>query len=182
MEYLNETKKAMTWLGKQKDTFFLGQTVEYPGSAMYRSLEDVDIKKRLEMPVAEDMQMGMSIGLALEGYIPITIFPRMDFLICAVNQLVNHLDKIKKMSNDEFNPGLIIRTQVGNSEPLYPGPQHVGDYYDMLLWGLDNVNVVEIEDEKNVILYYKTAYYLAKKGISTIMIEQPQGGKNPNKK
>ena len=41
MEYLNETKKAMTWLGKQKETIFLGQTVEYPGSAIFRSLENV---------------------------------------------------------------------------------------------------------------------------------------------
>ena len=40
--------------------------------------------------------MGMSIGLALNGYIPITCFPRFDFLILAFNQLVNHLDKIKK--------------------------------------------------------------------------------------
>ena len=40
-KYLEETKKAMTWLGKQKDTIFIGQTVEYPGSPMFKSLENV---------------------------------------------------------------------------------------------------------------------------------------------
>ena len=175
MDYLLETKKAMTWLGEQKDTIFIGQTVEYPGSPMFKSLEDVPKDKKKEMPVAEDMQMGMSIGLSLEGYIPISIYPRMDFLMCAMNQLVNHMDKIVDTSHQEFAPGVIIRTQVGSTKPLYPGEQHCGDYEDMLFWGLCNVNVVRVDGERNIMPYYKTAYKLAKDGISTILIEEPQG-------
>ncbi|MCH8326412.1 MAG: hypothetical protein IIB83_07625, partial [Bacteroidetes bacterium] len=170
----------MTWLGKQKETFFLGQTVEYSGSPMFKSLEDVPKDKKKEMPVAEEMQMGISIGMALEGKIPISIFPRIDFLICAVNQLVNHLDKIEEMSNGEFKPGVIIRTQIGNIEPLYPGPQHCGDYTDMLIWGLKKVLVIKLEYEQDIVTNYKLAYDRAKKGMSTILIETPQGGKNPN--
>ena len=175
MNYIEETKKAMTWLGKQRETIFLGQTVEYSGSPMFKSLENVPKQKRKEMPVCEDMQMGMSIGLALERFIPISIFPRMDFLICAMNQLINHLDKVIDTTNKEFSAGVIIRTQIGSTKPLYPGHQHCGDYTEMLLTGLKNVNVVKIDDERNVVLYYKTAYKLAKKGISTILIEIPQG-------
>ncbi len=175
MNYLEETKKAMTWLGKQKDTFFIGQTVEYPGSPMFPSLKDVPNKKKLELPVAEDMQMGMSIGMALEDYIPISIFPRMDFLMCAMNQLINHLDKIKTMSNGEFSPGIIIRTQIGNNKPLDPGPQHTGDYTEILIAGLKNVEVRKLADSECIMLFYKEAYKNAKKGISTILIETPQG-------
>ena len=72
------------------------------------------------MQVAEDMKMGISIGMALDGLIPISIYPRVDFLLCAINQLVNHLDLIEEMSNGEFIPGIIIRTQIGNTKPLYP--------------------------------------------------------------
>ena len=61
-------------------------------------------KKKIETPVFEDAQMGMSIGLSLEGFIPITCFPRFDFLILAMNQLVNHLDKIRFMSRGEMRP------------------------------------------------------------------------------
>ena len=180
MDYILETKKAMTWLGKQKDAIFLGQTVGYSGSPMFASLENVPKTKKKEMPVAEDMQMGMSIGLALEGYIPISIFPRIDFLICAINQLINHLDKVETMSHGEFKTGIIIRSQIGNTKPLDPGPQHCGDYTKMLQNGLKNVNVFKIDDAENVMTYYKTAYKWAKKGISTILIETPQGGKDPN--
>ena len=180
MNYIKETKKAMTWLGKQKETFFLGQTVEYSGSPMFKSLEDVPKNKKKEMPVAEDMQMGMSIGLALEGFIPISIFPRMDFLICATNQLVNHLDKVTQMSNGEFIPGIIIRTQIGNTKPLDPGPQHTGNYYQMLKSGLKNVQVIKIDEAKNIVKEYKSAFIRAKLGTSTLLIETPQGGKDPN--
>jgi hypothetical protein len=169
----------MEWLGKQKDTIFLGQTVKYKGSPMFKTLEKVKDKK-IEMPVFEDCQMGISIGLALEGFVPISIFPRMDFLICATNQLVNHLDKIKEMTGNEFQAGVIIRTQIGNTKPLYPGPQHCGDYglgIDILT---ENIDLVYLDDKKEIIKKYKRAYKDAKKGISTILVETPQGGKDPN--
>ena len=59
--------------------------------------------------------MGMSLGLAMNGYIPITCYPRFDFLILAFNQL-NHLDKIRSMSWNEITPKVIIRTL--RSKPL----------------------------------------------------------------
>ena len=31
------------------------------------------------MPVFEDVQMGLSLGMALNGYVPISCFPRFDF-------------------------------------------------------------------------------------------------------
>lgn len=182
MNYLDETKKAMEWLNKQKNTIFLGQTVRYEGSPMYRSLENVPMEKRIEMPVAEDMQMGMSIGMALEGYVPISIFPRMDFLLCAINQLVNHLDKVKEMSHGEFSPGVIIRTQIGNTKPLDPGPQHCGDYTKGIKKLCRNILILKIWEAENIHEAYELAYTRAITGSSTLIIETPQGGKEPNKK
>ena len=45
--------------------------------------------------------MGISTGLALNGFIP-DCYPRFDFLILALNQLVNHLDKLDKMSSKQL--------------------------------------------------------------------------------
>jgi len=173
-KYLDATKKAMNMLAKE-NTIFIGQTVEYEGSAMYRSLIDIPKNKKIELPVAEDMQMGMSIGLSLEGFIPVSIFPRMDFLICAMNQLVNHLDKVEKMSNGEFKPGVIIRTQIGNTKPLYPGPQHCGNYYDGINRLCKKIMVAKLMDTREVEMYYQVAYERAKQGKSSILIEMPQG-------
>ena len=52
--------------------------------------------------------MGMTLGLALEGYIPVSCFPRFDFLILALNQLVNHIDKIDYLTDNQFKSKIII--------------------------------------------------------------------------
>ena len=53
MKYFDELKKSMDWLSEQPNTLFLGQAVEYPGTAMTNTLKDVDKSKLLEMPVNE---------------------------------------------------------------------------------------------------------------------------------
>lgn len=98
MKYFDEIKKSMDWLNDKPDTFFLGQAVTYAGTAMTNTIKDVNPKKMLEMPVNEDMQMGMTIGMALNGTVPISIYPRWNFLLLAANQVINHLDKMKIMS------------------------------------------------------------------------------------
>ena len=95
MKYFEELKRSMTWLGEQENTLFLGQAVAYPGTGMTNTLVDVPKAKLIEMPVNEDMQMGMSIGMSLNGTVPISIYPRWNFMILAANQIVNHLDKLK---------------------------------------------------------------------------------------
>src|SRR5689334_16723275 len=129
-KYFDDLKESMTMLGKHPKTFFIGQSCEYKGTAMFNTLADVPMEKRLELPIMEELQMGISIGLALEGFIPISIYPRWNFLLLATNQLVNHLDKLSIMSNGGYNPGVIIRTGIGSERPLHPGSQHVGDFTD----------------------------------------------------
>jgi hypothetical protein len=69
--------------------------------------------------------------------------------------LVNHLDKIPLMGG--FRPKVIIRTAVGRSKPLYPGPQHVQDYTDAMKMMLRSVRVVEILRAGDVMPAYITA-------------------------
>ena len=50
-KYFDELTRAMTWLGEQSDTVFIGQAVEYKGTAMTNTLVNVPREKLLEMPV-----------------------------------------------------------------------------------------------------------------------------------
>ena len=168
MNYKEEIKKAMQMLGAHPKTIFIGQTVEYKGSVIFGSLENVASEKKIELPIIEDTQMGMSIGLSLEGFIPISIFPRMDFLVCAMNQLINHLDKAREMSNGQFKPKVIIRTMLGGTEPLYPGCQHCADYTEVLKILLKEVEVVKLKRADEIIPAYKKALESDK---STLIIE-----------
>ena len=147
---------------------FMGQAVEYAGTAMSNTLKDVPKEQLLEMPVFEDTQMGMTLGLALAGYIPVSIYPRWNFLICATNQLVNHVDKITLMS--DYKPRIIIRTGIGSERPLHPQHQHVGDYTDAYRLLCPNIDIIRLEEPRHVYDAYCTAY-LRQDGKATVLVE-----------
>lgn len=170
MKYFDELKKSMNWLGEKSNTMFIGQAVQYPGTAMTNTLVDIDQNKLLEMPVNEDMQLGITIGLALNGTVPISIYPRWNFLLLATNQIVNHLDKIKIMSSDGYNPKVIIRTSIGSERPLHPQHQHVGDYTDAFKLMCKNINIVRLDEPEQIFESYQYAYERTD-GISTIFVE-----------
>ncbi len=157
MSYKEEVIRSMTMLGQDERTIFLGQSIRYPGHVMFNTLENVPMEKRIELPIAEDMQMGMSIGLALEGFIPITMYPRIDFLIVALNQLVNHLNLIEEMSEGQFKPKVIVRTMVGGKEPMNPGPQHCQDHTEAIKLLIPNIEVIKLLDAGEVYFTYKRA-------------------------
>jgi pyruvate/2-oxoglutarate/acetoin dehydrogenase E1 component len=170
MKYFDELKRAMEWLAQKPDTLFLGQAVEFDGTAITNTLRGVARSKLLEMPVAEEFQMGLSIGLALNGTIPISIFPRWNFFLLATNQLVNHLDKMPIYSNGEFYPKVIIRTAIGSERPINPQIQHTGDFTDAFRFMLKTVDVIRLEEPEEIFNAYQLAYE-RKDNKSTILVE-----------
>lgn len=169
MRYREALTEAMRLCAEQPNSVFLGQAVRFDGTGMYGTLEKVPMERRIEMPVAEEMQLGISTGLALAGALPVSIFPRINFLMRAMDQLVNHLDKLELMSRGKgWKPKVIVRTAVGARHPLDPGAQHTGNYCDAVRAMLGNVNVWELEQTSQIIPSYQDA--LAS-DISTILVE-----------
>ena len=168
MIYKDELTKSMELLAQNEKVIFLGQAVSYPGSVMYGTLEKIADSKKIELPIMEDTQMGMSIGLSLIGYIPVSIFPRFDFLICATNQLINHLDKIKHLSNHHFEPKVIIRTAIGSTKPFYPEIQHCSDYTEAFEVMCKNIEVVKLKKSEDIFPAYRKAL---ERDESTLLIE-----------
>ena len=170
MKYFDELKKSMNYLADNEKTIFIGQAVEVPGTAMTNTLKEVNSKKLLELPVAEEMQMGMTLGLALDGNIPISIFPRWNFVLLAMNQLINHLDKVNIMSNNGFKTKAIIRTGVGSQRPLHPQYQHIGDFTDMVRKMCSSLDVIQLNEPADIFPSYKKALD-RDDGRSTILVE-----------
>jgi pyruvate/2-oxoglutarate/acetoin dehydrogenase E1 component len=158
MKYFDELKRSMNWLASKPDTLFLGQAVEYPGTAISNTLKDIGNDKKLELPVNEDMQMGMTLGLALNGTVPISIYPRWNFLLLAANQLVNHIDKIKIMSDGEYKPRIIIRTSIGSQRPLHPQHQHISDFTGGFKAMCDFVDIIRLDEPHQIFDSFVYAY------------------------
>jgi len=169
-KYFDELSRAMTFLGEKSDTIFLGQAVEYKGTAMTNTLKQVPKTKLLEMPVNEEMQMGITNGLAVAGSVPISIFPRWNFLLLGVNQLVNHLDKYSIYTHGDYQPKAIIRTSVGSVRPLNPQIQHSGDFTEAFKKMLLTIEVIRLDEPEQVFPAYEKAYTRTD-GKSTIIVE-----------
>lgn len=168
MKYFDELKKAMKILADHPKTLFLGQAVVYDGTAMTKTLAEVPSHKKIEMPVCEDLQMGISNGLALNGIIPVSIFPRWDFLLLATNQIVNHLDKFPIFSG--YKTKVIIRTGIGSQRPLHPQCQHIGDYSEAFQIMCKNIDIITLVEPEDVVPSYLRALN-RQDGKSTILVE-----------
>ena len=92
----------------------------------------------------------MSIGLALDGMLPVSVFPRWNFLLLAANQLVNGLDAIPRYS--AYRPKVIVRVAVGTDKPLRsrpPAPSETHSAAFRLM--LRAVEVVQLKDAAEIV-------------------------------
>ena len=170
MKYFDELKRSMEFLSQDSRTVFIGQAVEVPGTAMSNTIIDIPLEKRLELPVAEEMQMGMTLGMGLQGLIPVSIYPRWNFLLLAINQLINHIDKIDIMSGGGYRPKLIIRTGIGSERPLHPQHQHVGDFTEAVKRMCTTLEVLRLEEPEDIFPSYEKAL-MREDRRNTILVE-----------
>ena len=170
MKYFDELKRSMNFLAKDPRTLFIGQAVAVAGTAMTNTLADVPRDRLIELPVAEEMQMGMTTGMALTGLIPVSIFPRWNFLLSAMSQLINHLDKVQVMSNGGYKAKAIVRTGIGSQRPLHPQHQHIGDFTEALRAMCTTIEVIRVDEPADIFPAYEKAL-LREDGRSTLVVE-----------
>ena len=165
MDFKQAVNDAMRMLARDERTVFVGQSVRYDGAAIYHSLDGVPMDKRLEFPVVENLQLGYCTGLSLTGKLPVCIYPRMDFMLLAMDQLVNHLDKLPLYG---WTPKVIIRCRVGQKKPLDAGPQHTQNHTRAFQSMLHTVAVDEVRTAAEVSEAYRRALL---RPLSTLIVE-----------
>lgn len=146
---------CMTQLAVVSDTLFIGQQIVFPGNPMSTTLVNVPKDKMIELPVMEETQMGMSLGLAMAGHTVISFYPRWNFLICAANQLINHLDTYKEMTGK--NAHILIRVGKGSDNPLDPGPQHKANFIDSFKLMCPSIKFYDLKTAEDVVSAYQYA-------------------------
>lgn len=76
-------------------------------------LERFGAKRYFSTPLSEDAMMGFGIGAAINGLRPINVHIRVDFLLLAMNQLVNMATSLSYGSNGKLSVPLVIRAIIG---------------------------------------------------------------------
>lgn len=160
---------AMTALACDPLTRFVGYGLR-KGRAM-GTLESVPDEQIIETPVAENLMAGVAIGLALTGLKPVVYFERADFILNALDAIVNHLDKAATLSRGVFKPAVILRITVGNRDkPLFTGPPHVQDFTNALR-EMVNFRVEPLYNADDVAFNYPKAAEDQAIGRSTALFE-----------
>ncbi len=140
MTYQQYIKEKCESYATNEKARFIGYNTNF-GSRMYGTLNDIPSDRCIESPVAENLMLGMAIGMALEGYKPVVCFERHDFMLLAMDAIVNHLDKLSYISGDQFKLPVIVRAIVGGSYPIDPGVMHRQDYTSPLRIALKHTPV-----------------------------------------
>lgn len=173
LTYKDLVTQAMTYLGMNPKTRFIGYGVGHgsKGGGTFKGVPDAQL---IETPLAENLMAGLAIGWSLRGYCPVVHFERFDFVLNALDAIVNHLDKMRSISCGEFAPAAILRIVVGNSSmPLYTGPTHVQDFSEALS-KMVSFPVVRVHSDMALdfeIIYRKAMNDVLKHGQSTAIVE-----------
>ena len=144
---------AMTELGEQ-GAIFIGYNV-LKGDAM-GTLTNVAIEQKLETPVAENLMSGLAMGMSFEGFLPVLYFERHDFILNALDAIINHIDKIERISHGEYKVPVIIRAVTADAGPFYSGITHSQDFTKLLVSGV-SFPVVDPEQGKDVLRAFRDA-------------------------
>lgn len=169
MTYKDAIASSMRSLASSPDRIFCGYNVRYGGAGGV--LEGVCDRQLCELPVAENLIAGIAVGLSIKGFLPLLYFERFDFVLGALDALVNHLCKIYQLSDGQFKPSMIIRVVVGNrTKPLFTGPPHVQDFTGAMRLML-NFPVVELTDPSQIMPHYHEASERQSEHKSTMLVE-----------
>jgi len=107
------------------EVFVLGQGLWSPWY-VGNSMTDLDKKfgahRIIDTPVSESATTGAAIGAALAGMRPIVVHPRMDFMLYAMDAVVNQAAKWSHMFGGQAGPAVTIRSIINRGGEQ--GAQH----------------------------------------------------------
>jgi len=170
IEYAEGVRQAFDWLMSNDDKVFaIGQGLWSPWY-VGATMTDLDKKfgkgRVIDTPVSELATTAVAVGAAIQGYRPIVIHPRMDFMILGTDPIVNQAAKWSYLFGGRSSAPVTIRSIVNrggeqgaqHSQALHswyahiPGlrvlmPATAADARDLLIWGtLSEDPVLYIDD------------------------------------
>jgi len=112
-------------LEKYPEVFVIGQGLWSPwyvGNSMTGLDKKFGVDRVIDTPVSELGCTGLGIGASLAGMKPIVVHPRIDFMLYAMDAVVNQAAKWSHMFGGQAHPGVTIRAIINRGGEQ--GAQH----------------------------------------------------------
>lgn len=101
---------------RDEKVFILGEDVAEYGSSYKATkglVEEFGNGRVRNTPISEAAIIGAALGASLMGMRPVADIMYIDFTLCATDQIINQVAKIRYMLGGKARPAMVIRTQGG---------------------------------------------------------------------
>lgn len=112
-------------LDKYPEVFVIGQGLWSPwyvGNSMTDLDKKYGVSRIIDTPVSESACTGAAVGASLAGMKPIVVHPRMDFMLYAMDAIVNQAAKWSHMVGGQAHPSVTVRAIINRGGEQ--GAQH----------------------------------------------------------
>lgn len=106
---------------RDQDVFLLGEEIGiFEGSYKITAglLKEFGPKRVVDTPIAENGFVGMAVGAAMLGLRPVVEIMTINFIMLAIDEIVNHAAKIHYMFGGQTPVPMVIRTPGGGGQQL----------------------------------------------------------------
>jgi len=156
LSYSNAILEAFEFILKNyKESFVIGQGLWSPWY-VGNTMKDLEIKfgknRIIDTPVSESGCTAAAVGASLVGARPIVVHPRMDFMIYAMDTIVNQAAKWSLMFGGQANPQVTIRSIINRGGEQ--GAQHSQALHSWFahIPGLRVVMPATVEDARDLLI------------------------------
>lgn len=116
LTYIRAVNAALRWsLEHHPEVVVFGEDVAIPGGPFGASkglLDDFG-DRVFDTPISESAMVGAALGMAIDGMRPVVEVMYGDFLLVAMDQIVNQVANTRYISRGQQRASLVIRTQQG---------------------------------------------------------------------
>ncbi|MCG8458636.1 MAG: hypothetical protein MI919_20340, partial [Holophagales bacterium] len=112
-------------LEERSEVFVMGEGVTDPKGIFGTTkglVERFGAERVIETPISENAFTGIAIGACLLGQRPIVVHQRVEFVLLALEQLINNAAKLRYLSRGRQGVPMVIRLVIGRG--WGQGPQH----------------------------------------------------------
>jgi len=130
-EAINEA--LLQVMEKHPNSIVMGEGVDDPKRILgtTKGLEKFGKERFFDTPLAEEGMTGVAIGIAMNNNFVVHNHIRQDFLLLAMNQIINMASKMHYMYGGNVSIPLTIRACIGKS--WGQGPQHSQSLYPLFM-------------------------------------------------
>ena len=129
-------------MSHDKNVVLMGQDIGINGG-VFRVTEGLQekygSKRVIDSPISESLLAGMAVGMSTHGLKPVIEFQFMGFLYSALDQIINHLARMRNRTRGNLHCPAVLRMPYGGG---VRAPEHHSESTEALLAHIPGLTVV----------------------------------------